>query len=193
MRVLAASLGLLMLAACAHAPKRADSTGAVSMPLASPDALAARSASQVIHAVYGARTIILRTAIQLDSSGLRVVGVTATGQRLFTAHWDGKTVSAEKSAFVPDSVDPKRVLADMQLALWPLASVQAAFAGAGLEVSEPFAGVRRLRRGDVLIAEVHYTTTDPWAGRLWLVNFEFDYSLTIDTSQGPGAAGGASN
>jgi hypothetical protein len=193
MRVLLVSMGLLLLASCTHAPKRADPTGMAQVPLASPDALAARSASQVIHAVYGARVVVLRTAIQLDSSGLRVVGVTATGQRLFTARWDGKTVSAEKSAFVPDSVDPQRVLADMQLALWPLASVQAAFAGAGLEVSEPFAGVRRLRRGDALIAEVHYATADPWAGRLWLANFEFDYSLTIDTSLTVDAAGAAPN
>ena len=42
--------------------------------------------------------------------------------------------------------------------------------------------MRRLRRGDALIAEVHYTTADPWSGRLWFVNFEFDYSLTIDTT-----------
>ena len=33
-----------------------------------------------------------------------------------------------------------------------------------------------------LLAEVHYATADPWSGRLWFVNFEFDYSLTIDTT-----------
>jgi hypothetical protein len=153
--------------------------------LASPAALSARSASQVIHAVYGARSMTLSTAIQLDAASLKVVGVTATGQRLFTARWDGTAVSAQKSAFVPDNVDPERVLADVQLALWPLPAVQEAFGEAGLEVTEPFAGVRRLRRGDALIAEVHYAGADPWNGRLWFVNFEFDYSLTIDTTVTP--------
>ena len=170
---------LALLAGCATRPTHE----AAKIPLAPPAALDARTASQVIHAVYGARAMTLSTAIQLDPAGLKVVGVTATGQRLFTVSWDGATVSAQKSAFVPDNVEPERVLADVQLALWPLAAVQAAFGKAGLEVTEPFAGVRRLRRGDALIAEVHYASADPWNGRLWFVNFEFDYSLTIDTTR----------
>ena len=179
MRTIAVLAGVLLLGACAHTTKRAESQARIA--LASPGALTQRSASQVIHAVYGSRAMTLRTALQLDANGLRIVGVTATGQRLFTASWDGHVVTSDKSPLVPDSVQPERVLADVQLALWPLAAVQAAFRDAGLEVSEPFAGVRRLRRGDALVAEVHYTGADPWSGRLWLVNFEFDYSLTIDT------------
>jgi hypothetical protein len=158
---------------------------AAKIPLAAPAALSARAASQVIHAVYGSRSMTLSTAIQLDAAGLKVVGVTATGQRLFTVSWNGTEVSAQKSAFVPGDVDPERVLADVQLALWPLPAVQQAFGQAGLDVTEPFAGVRRLRRGAALIAEVHYAGADPWNGRLWFVNFEFDYSLTIDTSVSP--------
>jgi hypothetical protein len=173
-------LALLFLAGCATQVQHA-----AQLSLAPPAALSARSASQVIHAVYGARAMTLSTAIQLDAAGLNVVGVTATGQRLFTVSWNGTAVSARKSAFVPDSVDPERVLADVQLALWPLPDVQTAFGKAGLEVTEPFAGVRRLRRGDALIAEVHYASADPWNGRLWFVNFEYDYSLTIDTTVAP--------
>ena len=167
----------LLLAGCAT--RTTHETAKI--PLAPPAALSARSASQVIHAIYGARALTLSTALQLDAAGLKVVGVTATGQRLFTASWDGTQVSAQRSAFVPDNVDPERVLADVQLALWPLAAVQTAFSQAGLTVTEPFAGVRRLQRGAALIAEVHYASSDPWNGRLWFVNFEFDYSLTIDT------------
>jgi hypothetical protein len=179
--VLQALAGALLLGACAHAPQ--DIGGAATRPpIAPPGALSARSASQVIHAIYGARALTLRTAIEVDASALKVVGVTATGQRLFAVTWDGTSVAAQKSGFVPDNVQPERVLADVQLALWPLTAVQRAFAPAGFEVSEPFAGVRRLMRGDALIAEVHYASADPWAGRLWFVNFEFDYSLTIDTS-----------
>jgi hypothetical protein len=164
---------------CAHSMRRTASS--TPPALAAPDALSPRNASQVIHAAYGARAMTMRTAIQLDAAGLKVVGVTATGQRLFTVGWDGKSVTAEKSALVPDNVDPKRVLADVQLALWPLAALQETLRNQDLEVSEPFAGVRRLRRGSDLVAEVHYAAADPWASRLWLVNFELDYSLTIDT------------
>jgi hypothetical protein len=164
---------------CAHSMRRAQIT--TPPALAAPDALSPRNASQIIHAAYGERAMTMRTAIQLDAAGLKVIGVTATGQRLFTVGWDGKSVTAEKSALIPDRVDPRRVLADVQLALWPLAALQEALRKQDLEVSEPFAGVRRLRRGSDLVAEVHYAAADPWASRLWLVNFELDYSLTIDT------------
>ena len=184
LRIPAVFASLLVLGACAHAPRKTPPVPAdASRPaLAPPAAVSPRSASQVIHAVYGARALTLRTAIQVDSAVLKVVGVNATGQRLFTVSYDGNTISADQSPFVPDNLDPARVLADMQLALWPLATVQPAFAEQGLSVTEPFAGVRRLARGDTLVAEVHYAAPDPWNGRLWFVNFEFDYSLTIDTS-----------
>ena len=117
-----------------------------------------------------------------DAAGLKIVGVSATGQRLFTASWDGKNVTADRSPFVPKDLAPERVLADMQLALWPLESVRAALRDSGQEVTEPFPGVRRLRRGDRLIAEVHYAGADAWNGRLWFVNLEFGYALTIDTT-----------
>jgi hypothetical protein len=191
-RVAGLAILVSLLTACGHAPPRATSptpsSAVIAAPataapaFAPPGALSPRSASQVIHAAYGSRVATLRTAVQIDAAGLTVVGVTATGLRLFTASFDGIQVSAERSAFVPKEVSPERVLADMQLALWPLASLQGAYAGSGQSVSEPHAGVRRVVRGDRLIAEVHYANDDPWNGRLWFVNFEFGYSLTIDTA-----------
>ncbi len=177
-----------LLTACQSAPpppapaRSPAAHDATHPPFAAPDAVGTRSASQVIHAAYGARSVVLRTAIETAPGKLDVVGVTATGQRVFSAHYDGKTIDARKSPFVPDKLDPERVLADMQLALWPLPAVQAAFGERGLTVTEPFAGLRRMTRGGTLLAEVHYAGADPWSGRLWFVNFEFDYSLTVDTT-----------
>src|SRR5689334_1320921 len=146
----------LLLAACQSAPP-ARAPGPTAAPtvtdathpaLAAPDAVGSRSATQVIHAAYGARSVVLRTVVETGPGKLDVVGVTATGQRVFTAHYDGRAIDAQKSPFVPDKLDPERVLADMQLALWPLAAVQAAFRERGLTVTEPFAGLRRMTRGD---------------------------------------------
>ncbi len=186
-RVGGLALIVLLLAACAQlappaSPAATSPAGIVPPSFAPPDALSPRSASQVIHAAYGSRVATLRTAVQIDAAGLTVVGVTATGMRLFTASFDGKQVAAERGPFVPKEISPERVLADMQLALWPLASLQGAYAGSGQTVSEPHPGVRRVLRGDRLVVEVHYASDDPWNGRLWFVNFEFGYSLTIDTT-----------
>ena len=130
---------------------------------------------------YGDRAATLRTALEVNAAGVKLVGVTATGQRLFTASYDGHAVTAERGAFVPTDIQPERVLADMQLALWPLPALQQALGGT-YDVAEPFGGVRRLRRDGRLVAEVHYAGDDPWSGRLWLVSFEHGYSLTVDTT-----------
>jgi hypothetical protein len=170
---------VLLLAACAHAPREA--AGPAPRALAPVSAVSPRSASQVIHAAYGDRAATLRTALEVSASDIRLVGVTATGQRLFSASYDGQAVSAERGTFVPADIQPERVLADMQLALWPLPALRQAL-GANYDVAEPFAGVRRLTRDGRLVAEVHYAGDDPWSGRLWLVSFEHGYSLTVDTT-----------
>ncbi len=191
MALISCVTGALLAGGCAHtrAPPTAAAPPAAAMPkLASPGAVSPRAANQVVRAIYGARALTLRTAIAIDAHAMTVVGITATGQRLFTLGWNGTEVTADKSGFVPPSFDPARMLADMQLALWPLAAIDPGLRAVGLQASEPFPGVRRLRRGDQLIAEVHYATTDPWNGRMWFVNFEFDYSLTIDTTPASGAA-----
>jgi hypothetical protein len=190
-------LAALLLVACTHAPREAATPATTTAPptlepapapvpppsaFAPPGALSPRSASQVVHAAFGARVATLRTAVQLDAAGLKLVGVTASGMRVFTAAWDGERVTAERGPFVPKEVSPERVLADIQLALWPLESLQRAYAGSGRSVAEPFPGVRRLTRDGALVAEVHYASADPWNGRLWVVSFEYGYSLTIDTT-----------
>ncbi len=178
-----AAAPLSLLVGCATPRQAAPAEDTVpARALAAPGAVPPRGASQIIRAAYGAREATLRTAIEIDASTVRVVGVSATGQRLFTASYDGKSIVADKTPFVPQDIAPERVLADMQLALWPLTAVRDAHRAAGEDVTEPFAGVRRLRRDDRLIAEVHYSSADPWNGRLWFVNFEFGYTLTIDTT-----------
>jgi len=46
----------------------------------------------------------MRTAVETAPGRLEVVGVTATGQRVFSAHYDGTTIDAQKSPFVPDKL-----------------------------------------------------------------------------------------
>jgi hypothetical protein len=112
---------------------------------------------------------------------MTVVGLNAVGVRLFTLRHDGGQVQVEKSAGVPAAFEPEHMLADLQLVFWPLATLQSRLQQDGWQVTEPVPGARRLRRGDRLVAEVHYATEDPWAGRSWLVNFEYGYSLQIDS------------
>lgn len=173
-----AILAALLLAACASTPPSPSS----SRPLVSPAALGGeRAANQIVRGAIGARELTISCVVTVKDGAMTVVGLNAMGVRLFTVRYDGMTVQSEKGLPTPEQLTPERLLADLQLVFWPLASLQQPLQDAGWQVSESTSGTRRLRRGDHLMAEAHYADQDPWTGRSWLVNFEYDYSLQIDS------------
>ncbi|MEQ1439709.1 DUF3261 domain-containing protein [Fontimonas sp. SYSU GA230001] len=178
-----AVLGSLLLAgallsACAAAPPAPDAARS-GLPILPPSSLgAARRAEQVLYAAYAEREAALHCILDVNAERLRVIGLTALGQRVFTLEQDAAGVRVERAPFAPGELQPQDILADIQLAYWPLATLQAALPQ-GVRLTEPRAGLRRLYRGPRLVAEVHQATDDPWNGRLWLVNLEHGYSLDI--------------
>ena len=59
---------------------------------------------------------------------------------------------------MPRRLQPERLLTDLQLVFWPLASLQEPMRAAGWQLSEPAPGTRRLRHGEKLVAEAHYSS-----------------------------------
>jgi len=153
-------------------------------PLAPSTLGHAVDAEQVLSAAYGARESTLRCIVTVEADVLQVVGLTASGQRVFSLRYDGAQIDGERSPFAPEQIDPQHILADIQLAFWPLAPVAAAAAERGWQVSEPRPGLRRVTGNGRIVAEVHYADADPWNGRLWLSNFVAGYSLDIRTRSG---------
>ncbi|MGQ0586897.1 MAG: DUF3261 domain-containing protein [Gammaproteobacteria bacterium] len=174
----AAALLALALAGCAAAPTGGRPPPAVP-PILDGAALGARAANQVVRAAFQDRELTLQCAVQVDGRAVTVVGVDAMGRRAFTIGYDGARVAAESGPMVPEGFSPEYLLADVELALWPLEALQAGYAGTEWSVREPYAGARRLYRRDRLVAEVHYTG-DPWATRYWVANVERGYVLAVD-------------
>lgn len=173
-------LALALLAGCStQAARPVDSRAAL---LVAPNLISSRSASQVVHASYGAQSITLQCAIEVADNQLTLIALTTLGQRVYTVHYDGKQVLTDRAAFVPAGIDAQQLLTDVQLALWPLAALQPGWQRLGYELSEPFPGLRRLRQNDKIVSEVHYASAEAWNGRLWLVNLRYGYSLTVDTT-----------
>ena len=133
-----------------------------------------------MRAAFQDRELTLQCAVQVDGRAVTVVGVDAIGRRVFTIGYDGTQVTVEADASVPEGFSPHYLLADVELALWPLKALQAGYAGTEWSVREPYAGARRLYRHDRLVAEVHYTGADPWATRHWIANVERGYVLAVD-------------
>lgn len=173
----------LLLSACSGIP---FNTGMPPRPLLTPAALGApHQGLHLISGVIAGHDLQFQCVVTIEPARSTLIALSAQGQRWFTLRHDGATLSLDRSPDAPQGVDPQRVLADLQLALWPLPALQAAMAGTAWDVSEPAVSTRRLRRAGRLIAEVHYRDSDPWQGRQWLVDVEHDYSLLIESRSLP--------
>lgn len=168
------------LSGCALLPQRPPPA----LPLLAPRALGvSRSSQQVLHVAYGKHSLTLQCALQATLDHDTLIAVGPFGQRFFTLDYDGRQLHADISPYVPDTLPPRQVLADVELALWPLDAWQQRLAGSGWVLSAPQPGVRRLRYGDRLVAEVHYDdASDGWNGRFWLVNLAYGYTLDITST-----------
>lgn len=152
-------------------------------PLLAPATLGGeRAAAQIVRGAFGEREATLQCSVVVRDDLITVVGLTALGVRLFTVRYDGREIQHERALPAPAQLTPQRLLADLQLMLWPLSALREPLAAAGWQIAEPFAGTRRLRRAGRIVAEVHYSGADPWRGRSWLANFEHGYTLAIDSS-----------
>lgn len=176
---LAAILSALALAACVTT--RPGATEPSWPPILSGAVFKEpREVTQIVRGAFADRDLTLQCAVQVQGSVVTVAGIGTLGQRLFTLSYDGTRLTAESSPLVPGAFAPERLLADLELALWPLSALQAAYADTKWEVNEPYPGARRLRRDGKLVAEVHFGGNDPWSTRYWISNLEFGYTLSIE-------------
>lgn len=183
LRLLSLSLAAAVLAACGIAPQKAVPA---EFALLTPAMLGAtRGALQIVHGAFGKNDVDFQCVVDVNPQQVTLVGLSALGLRWFSLRYDGLALEAETSSQAPELLKPRRVLADLQFALWPLPALQQALVDSAWQVTEPAPATRRLRRDGQLIAEVHYTGADPWQGRLWLSNFEFGYTLAIDSQPLP--------
>jgi len=173
-------VALLALGACVISPP--PGIGASLRPLVAPASLGGeRVVNQVVRGAFGARELTFNCVVTVKDGAMTLVGMNSLGVRLFTIRYDGKAVQSETSPALQGPFMPERLLADMQLVFWPLATLEKPMREAGWQLSEPTPGIRRLRHGEQMIAEAHYGSEDPWNGRSWFVNFEYGYSLQIDS------------
>lgn len=180
MRAAAAAIALL-LCACAH--EQTVQRAPEIFPVLAPSTLGAeRSVQQVLHVAYGEQEATLSVVLTVTPSHLEAIGLNAVGVRLFTVDYDGEHLRTERLPGLPEQIDAQRVLADLQLALWPLKALQGATQNSTYAIGEPVAGTRRVLRAGKLYAEVHYAGADPWSGRLWLSNYGFGYSIAVESA-----------
>jgi hypothetical protein len=171
------SVAAVLLGGCALLPPKPPPA----TPLLPPSALGGeRTAIQVVHAAMGEREMSLQCEVHVDTRAATIVALGPLGRRAFSLKYDGDVLDAQLDPYAPAGLPAQRVLADVQLALWPLHAWQERLRGGDWQIAEPRPGLRRLRYRGRLIEEVHYSGSDPWTSPLWLVNLALGYTLEIE-------------
>ena len=175
-RLIACLLTGLLLAACATRP----APPAVVLPSLqlAPAALGQQIAvQQRLVFRFGEHVRELDALLEVDADAVRLA-VQAMGRTGVRLHWDGRTLSEERAAWLPAAVRGERVLDDLQFSLWPAEAVRAALP-AGWELVE--SGDHRELRKDGL-AWLARERVD--ATTLRLHNKADGYHLTIESTAG---------
>lgn len=119
----------------------------------------------------------LQVALNVAPNDLSLIGLTAIGQRLFTLSWESGHARLHSNIESISKIDPTRILADLQLAYWPLPRLRAALPD-DLRL-EQYGTARVLWRDGELLWFASSETADRWASTVTLYNARVGYRLTI--------------
>jgi len=125
----------------------------------------------------GEQTRDMLALLEADATHTRLAAV-AGGQVLARLDWDGQDLRVTRAPWAPPELLPERILSDLQLSLWPVAAIQTALP-AGWRIAAS-AGLRQLRFGDEVVAEIRY----PDARTTVFAQHRDHYRLTIRTLDG---------
>lgn len=146
------------------------------------------SVLQSLEVQYKGKTHQLLAQLEITPKKMTFVGLSPMGNRLFTVLWTGQNFSDEhllkniKDEW-PFPFEPKRILADVQLALWPNIPTQN-----GIKIRETALPnlSREILRSDLNeypIMRITYETRPFWQGLIVIEHLERNYQLSIETLQ----------
>ena len=146
------------------------------------------SVLQSLKLQYKGKTQQLLAQLEITQKKMTFVGLSPMGNRLFTVLWTGQNFSDEhllkniKDEW-PFPFEPKRILADVQLALWPNIPTQN-----GIKIRETALPnlSREILRSDLKeypIMRITYETRPFWQGLIVIEHLERNYQLSIETLQ----------
>jgi hypothetical protein len=140
-------------------------------------------ATQLITAHGYGQTFVMEVNINVTPTRATLVGVDPMGRRAMTLTWNEQGVSAEKAPWMPDTLRPGNILADIILVYWPEAAVRKALP-VGAEVFQEARGrTIRLNDRDVLRVEYGWTAGAPWNGKLRYSNLAWGYEVDVQSSE----------
>lgn len=168
-----------LLAGCAgpgQLPARQVLAPGVTIALPRLQPFGAVEAVQLVEARYGGRTDRFEAYAEGVGDRFTLVMTIPSGPSLMTVEWRPGRLLVRRG-IAPASIPAERIAADFMFAYAPEVMLREAVSGGELVFSG--GGTRRIFRNGELVLEASLPEGDPWEGEARLVNFVYDYELTI--------------
>ncbi len=143
-------------------------------------------AVQRVRASFGGHAAVLLFYLEVRGPHLALVATTPDGSELFSLEQVGTQVTVTSSPLLPAQLQPKAVLADLQMAFWPAAAVRKGLAGTGLTLDESEhapGSVREIIRAGTVSTHIDYANLDPWRGTVEFDQRVWHYRYSVETVQ----------
>lgn len=145
------------------------------------------SLSQSIEFQYKGKMRELLVQSEFSKEKVVVVGLTTTGTRLFSIIYDGVDLEIEEYSEIKENLQPRYMLADMQLSLWPfdiieqhLNTTSRCFKNLQCKFIESEDKLKRtLVKNGEIISLIRYHSTPHYADRIEFINKLRNYQLSI--------------
>jgi hypothetical protein len=194
MRALAFGLGpvLVLLAGCAAIlplPAPPDPTAPLIGPgqrlnLPRPADLGRSTVvTQLITASGYGQTFVLEVNLSVTPERVTLVGLDGIGRRAITIAWTDHSVTAEIAPWVPETLRPGSMLADIIVIYWPEAVVRRALPAGGEVVQEARGRTIRINGADVLRVDYGWAQGARWNGTLRYSNLAWGYDIEVQSSE----------
>ena len=144
------------------------------------------SVLQSLELQYKGKTQQLLAQLEITQNKMTFVGLSPMGNRLFTVLWTGQNFSDEhllknsKDEW-PFPFEPKRILADVQLALWPNIQTQNRMKIRETALPNMSREILRSDLNEYPIMRITYETRPFWQGLIVIEHLERNYRLSIES------------
>ncbi len=140
---------------------------------------------QLLIASQGA-VVSVQSRIRISDQGVTLVALDALGRRTLDVSWGPEGLNAQKAYWLPKSIRPNEVLADMMLIFWPREALHPLLTSQESTIADD-GKLRRILVADLDPVIITYTSSRPkaWSETSILSDPNRNLKLTVQSSKNP--------